>query len=173
MAVIQGYRKMTEINFADYTQKNDVLLESTAEVLAGRKTLAQAARLPSHILEKTFKMASTAFMAEDYKKSEELFSLLFSLDNKDRNAQIGYAGSLEAQSKFKDALNIYLMQIVTTPFDPVAPFRAGICFLELQDKKQAIQAFKMASACKKKMAKDSKKLTYAQKADTMLKMLKE
>ncbi|MBF0201649.1 MAG: hypothetical protein HQK66_10120 [Desulfamplus sp.] len=161
---------MTEIDFMKYLPDHETLLESTRDVLAGRKSLAQASGMPDHIMKAIFNDAKTAFAAEDYERSEKLFGLLFQLDGKDRNAQIGYAGSLEAQGKFQEALDIYLMQTITTPFDPVAPFRAGICFMELGQKKEAKDAFKMASACSKKMAGEPEKLIYARRADTMLKM---
>jgi len=140
------------------------------EVLSGKTTIAQAANVQDQDLDEMFKRAQTALQLEDYPGAEELFTTLLVLNNKDTRAIMGLAGALEGQAKYEFAMPLYFMVLATTPYDPVAPFRAGICLVHLGKKEEAIKLFSLAADCAKE-AKNTKKQIYVERAKGMLKTL--
>lgn len=156
-------------------QVQEIFKESSKyidDILNGRTTIAKATKVPETNLEDCFVQAQNALMVEDYAKAEELFALLLVLNNKDTRAMLGLAGALEGQGKYDFAAPIYFMVLITTLNDPVAPFRAGICLMQLGKKEEASKLFELAADCEDSM-KDPKKLVYVQKAKGMLKALSE
>jgi tetratricopeptide (TPR) repeat protein len=140
------------------------------DILNGKTTIATAAGLPDQDLEKLFTRARNALQVEDFPKAEELFTTLLFLNNKDTRAAMGLAGALEGQGRYEFALPLYFLVLATTPYDPVAPFRGGICFMHLGKKEEAVKFFSLAADCKDETAHPGK-LVYIEKAKGMLKAL--
>lgn len=137
------------------------------DVLTGKKTIAEATKFPEQNLEHCFTQAQNALMLEDFKSAEELFSQILVLNGRDTRAMLGLAGALEGQEKYEFATPIYFMVLATTLYDPVAPFRAGVCLLNLGKKAEAAKLFDLAADCEDQV-NDPKKLVYVQKAKGML-----
>ena len=140
------------------------------EVLSGKTTIAKAANVQDQDMDEMFKRAQTALQLEDYPGAEELFTTLLVLNNKDTRALMGLAGALEGQAKYELAMPLYFMVVTTTPYDPVAPFRAGVCLIHLGKKAEAIKLFGLAADCGDE-AKNTKKQVYVDRAKGMLKTL--
>lgn len=139
-------------------------------ILNGKTTIAKAVKLSDQELTDLFTRAQTALQLEDYAGAEELFATLLALNNKDTRAVLGLAGALEGQGQYGFAMPLYFMVMAITLYDPVAPFRAGICLMHLGKKQEAIKVFNLAADCKDEI-KDPKKLVYVEKAKGMLKTL--
>ena len=60
--------------------------------------------------------------------------------------------------------------MATTLYDPVAPFRAGVCLMNLGKKEEAKKFFELAADCRED-TKDHRKTVYIDKAEGMLKSL--
>ncbi|MBI9089838.1 MAG: hypothetical protein JEZ12_11530 [Desulfobacterium sp.] len=162
---------MTEIvdkkMLMDEFEKASTYLEA---ILSGKTTLAKAAKVSTQELDELFTKAQTALQLEDFPKAEELFTTLLVLNNKDTRAAMGLAGALEGQAKYEFAMPVYFLVLATTLYDPVAPFRAGICLMHLGKKEEAIKLFQLAADCKGEI-KNPKKQVYIEKANGMLKAL--
>ncbi|WP_022665967.1 hypothetical protein [Desulfospira joergensenii] len=141
------------------------------DILRGKTTIAKAAKVPPENVEKCFTQARNALMMEDFPRAEELFTVLLALSNQDVRVLLGLGGALEGQEKFEYASAIYSLVIAMALFDPVAPFRAGICMMRLGKKEEAVKLFDLAADCEDTV-KDPKKLVYVQKAKGMLKVLR-
>ncbi len=140
------------------------------QVLSGKTTIARAANVQDQDMDEMFKRAQTALQLEDYPGAEELFTTLLVLNNRDTRAIMGLAGALEGQAKYEFAMPLYFMVLATTPYDPVAPFRAGVCLIHLGKKAEAIKLFGLAADCAKEV-KNTKKQVYVDRAKGMLKTL--
>ena len=139
-------------------------------VLSGKTTIAQAANVADQDLDDIFKRAQIALQLEDYPGAEELFTTLLVLNNKDTRAIMGLAGALEGQGKYEFAMPLYFMVLATTPYDPVAPFRGGVCLVHLGKKEEAVKLFSLAADCGNEI-NNTKKQVYVERAKGMLKAL--
>lgn len=164
---------LQEVKMADMPTQKQLLdeLDNASrfleDILNGKTTISKAAKIPGQDLDDFFTKAQLALQLEDYPKAEEMFTTLLILNNKDTRAALGLAGALEGQGKYETAMPVYFMVMATTLYDPVAPFRAGICLMHLGKKEEAITLFKLASECKDEI-KSPKKLVYVEKAKGML-----
>lgn len=140
------------------------------DILHGKKTFAEAAKVSPEELEEFFVRGQRALQLEDFSKAEELFTSLLVLNPKDTRAALGLGGALEGQGKFELAVPVYVMVMASTLFDPVAPFRAGICLMNIGKKDDAIKAFGLAAECEGEI-KNPKKLVYVEQAKGLLESL--
>ena len=139
-------------------------------ILSGKTTIAKAAKVHGQDIDDLFHRAQTALQLEDYPGAQELFTTLLVLNNKDTRGILGLAGALEGQGHYGFAMPLYFMVMATTLFDPVAPFRAGICLMHLGKKEEAIKVFNLAADCRDDI-KNPEKLVYVEKAKGMLRAL--
>lgn len=142
------------------------------DILLGKKSIAKVTHISEDELADYYTKAKNALKLEDYERAEELFTTLVILNNKDNRAAMGLAGALEGQGKYEAAAPLYFMVMATTPFDPVAPFRGGICMMQTGKKEEAIELFNLAAGCGDDV-KDPRKMIYVEKAKGMLRALTE
>ena len=140
------------------------------DIFKGKTTIAKVANVPEKDMEEYLVKGQNALQLEDFEKAEEMFTTLLVLNNKDTRAALGLAGALEGQEKYDYAVPIYFTVMATTLYDPVAPFRAGVCLMNLGKKQEAKKFFELAAECRED-TKDPKKIVYIDKAEGMLKSL--
>ncbi|MCK5687328.1 hypothetical protein KAJ27_24545 [bacterium] len=140
------------------------------DIFNGKTTIAQTANVSKDEMEEYLIKGQNALQLEDFEKAEEIFTTILVLNNKDTRAALGLGGALEGQGKFEFAVPIYYMVVVSTLYDPVAPFRAGVCMMQLGKKEDAKKFFQLAADCEKEI-KDPKKTIYVERAKGMLKAI--
>lgn len=140
------------------------------DILYGRKTIAQIAKIPPDEIEVTFHKAQNALQLEDYKKAAQLFRAVLVVNNKDMRALLGLAGALEGQKDYTTAIMAYMSVMMANFQDPVAPFRAGTCLMNIGKKKEAVKMFELTRDCDEKNCSHEKK-KYIEKAKNILKAL--
>lgn len=140
------------------------------DLLKGRTTVAQVAKVDPRDLEDLYRQASNALRVEDYSAAELLFSSLLVANGKDARAAMGLGAALEGQGRYEFAVPIYFLVITTTPYDPVAPFRAGMCMMNLGKKDEAKKLFGLAVECRDEIRDPAKKV-YVDKARGLLRIL--
>ncbi|MDD9303406.1 MAG: hypothetical protein HUK40_14125 [Desulfobacter sp.] len=140
------------------------------DILYGRKTIAQVTKISKEEIEDTFVKAQNALSLEDYKKAALLFQAILVVNNKDMRALLGLAGALEGKKDFALAATAYVAVMMANFQDPVAPFRAGHCLMNMGKKQEAVKMFQLAQDCDEKRC-SSEKRKYIQKAKNILKAL--
>lgn len=142
------------------------------DILSGKKAPGEVIENPPGKEEQElfYQRAANALRVEDYENAEKMFSTLLMLNNRDIRAAMGLAAAAEGQGRYEFAMPIYYMVLATTPYDPVAPFRAGICLMNLGKPGDAKKAFGLAADCRDKI-KDPAKKIYVDRAQGMLKAL--
>ncbi|MCG8564147.1 MAG: hypothetical protein MI747_03605 [Desulfobacterales bacterium] len=139
-------------------------------ILTEDLSLAQVAGMPDRDMEAIFTSGQNALQLEDYGKAEQIFGAMLYLNHKDTRAALGLAGALEGQRRYESAVPFYFMVLATTLFDPVAPFRAGVCLMNLGKKEDALDHFKLAAACKNENREAAKQI-YIEKAEGFINLL--
>ena len=140
------------------------------DIFNGKTTIAKMAKVSEKDMEEYLVKGQNALQLEDFEKAEEMFTTLLVLNNKDTRAALGLAGALEGQEKYEFAVPLYFLVMATTLYDPVAPFRAGICMVNMGKKEDAKKFFQLAADCRED-TKDPRKIVYIKKAEGMLKTL--
>ena len=140
------------------------------DLVAGKTTIAKAANIPRAELDAMFEKGKMALQLEDYDTAQGMFASLLFVNPKDMRSAMGLGGALEGLEQYEMAVPVYFIVIATTLYDPVAPFRSGMCLLKLGKKDEALKMFALAQACKGEN-KDAAKQIYIQKAEGMIKVL--
>ncbi|WP_461211059.1 tetratricopeptide repeat protein [Desulfocurvus sp. DL9XJH121] len=121
--------------------------------------------------EMIFSLARSAYSVGNYPQAEKLFFAMLFFAPSDLRAWLGYGGACESQEKWREALDGYAGAVGIAPDDPVAPFRAGNCFMALGLAENARLAFNLAVDAGDKVQGDPEKVPYARRAKSMLTML--
>ena len=129
--------------------------------------------MPREGLEEIYAQARAAYAVEDYIQAENIFLGMALYGSQDPRGWLGYGGACEAQQKWEQAALGYGMAMALTPGDPVAAYRAGVCLMQLGKPWAARDAFDAAASTLDAMQDSPKKLPYAQRAASMLRMLDE
>jgi len=128
-------------------------------------------KVPPQAIGEMYLVARKAYAAEDYLQAEHLFQAMTLFGPADPRGWLGYGGACEAQQKWEQAALGFGMAMALTPGDPVAAFRVGVCLMALDKPEEAAVAFDAAASTIEDMRSQPKKLPYAERAATMLKMI--
>ena len=137
------------------------------DIVRGKTTVAEVANLTPEDLEALYRKAANALRVEDFSGAEILFYSLLTANGKDARAAMGLAAALEGQGRYEHAMPLYFLIVATTPYDPVAPFRAGICMMNLGKTEDAKKLFLLAAQCRNRVRDPAKKV-YVDRAKGML-----
>lgn len=132
---------------------------------------AGAPSLPDSGLDMVYSMAHAAYSVENYAEAEALFTGMIIFNDKDSRGWLGYAGASEAQKKWGQAIEGYGGLFSLKPDEPVAPYRAGVCFMALEDSESARSAFETAAAMRDVVQNDPSLLLYVKRAESMIHLL--
>ena len=135
-------------------------------------TVTDMATLSPQAYEALYREAKSNYAVENYAQAEHVFQGLMVLKGDDVRGWLGYAGACEAQKKWQEAAIAYAMTMGLVPGDPIPAYRAGICLMNLDQVDKALEVFALAAGTIKDMENDPKRLPYAQRAQSMVAMIK-
>lgn len=132
------------LQYDSYTEEWEAVKKDAAAFLKEAATLTEVLEMDKSCLGAVYKTAYDAFSLENYGEAENLFTSLFLFDAREPDYQAGYAASLEAQEKFRQAISIYTLMLAKDESARIY-YRMGKCFFGLEDRDRAALMFDLAS----------------------------
>ncbi|WP_461211060.1 hypothetical protein [Desulfocurvus sp. DL9XJH121] len=128
-------------------------------------------KLSPEAYDELYAMAKGAYASGDYAQAETMFMGMAMFKATDPKAWLGFAGACESQKKWDVAAACYAMVVGQVIGDPVAPYRAGVCLMNLGRAAEARQMFELAASAREDMRNDARRMPYVQRAEHMLEVL--
>lgn len=114
-------------------------LEVMMQALGSGATIASVANMQPEAIESMYTLAYNMYQAGSFENAETLFRTLCLYKHNDRRFWLGLAGTLQAQERYKEAVNAYSMVgLCTSLKEPEPFFYSAQCLLKMGDKERAI-----------------------------------
>ena len=149
----------------------DERMQIIMEALFKGATVGDVLNVSDEDLEAGYGLAYNLYNAGNYKDAETMFSGLTIYKHTDKRFWMGLGGSRQMLKKYREAADAYGMATVLGLDDPAPSVHAGICFLKLGDKENALNAFIGATCLGDK--DNPTHQAYIEKANAMIDLLKE
>jgi type III secretion system low calcium response chaperone LcrH/SycD len=125
----------------DLLAEDPEMLKALTLVMNGA-TMADAKGVTEKQVEGLYALAYQVYQAGDYARAEAVFATLCLLNHLEKRFWLGLGGSRQQLGKHAQAAQAYGMAAMQDLLDPVPPLHAGMCFIALQDKENAANAFR-------------------------------
>lgn len=121
----------------------DEQLSTMFKAAAKGATISDIANITPDTLEGIYSLAYNQYTAGNYKDAEVLFRTLCVYRHTEYRFWMGLGGSLQAQEKFREAIDAYSMAGVATALKNPEPFLFGAtCYLKMGDRENAVASLK-------------------------------
>lgn len=141
------------------------------DALVNGATVGDVYHVSDQDLEAGYALAYNLYNAGNYKDSETMFAGLTLYKHTDKRFWMGLGGSRQMLKKYREAADAYGMATVLGLDDPAPSVHAGICFLKMGDKENALNAFTGATCLGD--AENPTHQAYKQKANAMIELLQD
>ncbi|MEG2139973.1 MAG: SycD/LcrH family type III secretion system chaperone [Bilophila sp.] len=131
-----------EVQELDLTSED---LEILIQALGSGATIADVTNMQPEALEGLYTLAYNMYQAGNFDNAETLFRTMCLYKHNDRRFWLGLAGTLQAQERYKEAIDAYSMVgLCTSLKDPAPMFFTAQCLLKMGDKEHAIDMLEAA-----------------------------
>jgi type III secretion system low calcium response chaperone LcrH/SycD len=124
--------------------KDDPQTMEAFRLVMNGATLADAKGISEKQVEGLYALAYQVYQSGDYARAEAVFATLCLLNHLEKRFWLGLGGARQQLGKHAEASQAFAMASTQDLLDPVPPLHAGMCFLAMKDKENAVKAFRQA-----------------------------
>lgn len=147
-------------------------LEVIIQALGNGTTIAEVTNMQPEALEGLYTLAYNMYTTGNYGNAETLFRTMCVYKHNDQRFWLGLAGALQAQERYKEAVDAYSMVGLCTSLKNPAPlFFSAQCLLKMGDKEHAIDMLEATRFVCDEATPEH--VTYKTTAEELLQMLRK
>lgn len=162
--------KQTVKKFANAFDLPEEHMEDITKALLGGVPLYSIVGIDKKVIDARYLLATQFYESRKYGQAEPLFRWLCMYASDASRNWMGLAATLQAQSKYEEAREMYqIVALMSGLSDPAPFYYTGVCFMHEMNKEFAIVAFQ--TVCTLANEKDPSHVPYIERAKELIKGL--